>query len=128
MKCTRTLRKLVFTFDNLPSIEFDSEQTAFDHDADAAMHGYEQKIRDNAAIARKQKDGTVITVTEAMRRDAVQEMVTHLLTADSWNMKGNRTPARNPTWEAIAAKRGMTYEAYIAERAAKDLEELAGME
>ena len=50
------------------------------------MHGYEQKIRDNAAISRKQKDGTVIDVTEAMRRDAVQEMVTHLTTSTDWNM------------------------------------------
>ena len=85
MKCNREGGKLVFTFDGLESIVFDSTAATVSHE-DAAMHGYEQKIRDNAAISRKQKDGTVIDVTEAMRRDAVQEMVTHLTTSTDWNM------------------------------------------
>ena len=119
MKCNREGGKLVFTFDGLESIVFDSTAATVSHE-DAAMHGYEQKIRDNAAISRKQKDGTVIDVTEAMRRDAVQEMVTHLTTSTAWNMvKAQRAAPQNPTILAIANKRGCTYaeaEAWIAEK------------
>ncbi len=119
MKCNPEGRKLVFTFDGLESIVFDAEQATVSMEA-AAMHGFEQKIRDNAAISRKQKDGSVIDVTEAMRRNAVQEMVTHLTTSTSWNMaKAQRAAPQNPTILAISVKRGCTYaeaEAWIAEK------------
>ena len=119
MKCKPEGKKLVFTFDGLASIVFDAEQATVNRQ-DAEMHGFEQKIRDNAAISRKQKDGTVIDVTEAMRRDAVQEMVTHLTTSTAWNMvKVQRAAPQNPTILAIANKRGCTYaeaEAWIAEK------------
>ena len=119
MKCKPEGKKLVFTFDGLASIVFDAEQATVNRQ-DAEMHGFEQKIRDNAAISRKQKDGTVIDVTEAMRRDAVQEMVTHLTTSTAWNMvKAQRAAPQNPTILAIANKRDCTYaeaEAWIAEK------------
>lgn len=110
MKCNRNGDILTFTFDDmtLAPIVFNRAEATV-NPADAEMHGYEQKIRDNAAIARKQKDGTVITVTEQMRRDAVQEMVTHLTTSTDWNMRKAATAKINPYIQAIADKRGTTY-------------------
>lgn len=108
MKCSREGTKLIFTFDGAESIMFDATMATVNR-VDAEMHGYEQRIRDNAAIARKQKDGTVITVTEQMRRDAVQEMVTHLTTSTEWNMRKTAAVKENPAIQAIAVKRGTTY-------------------
>ena len=126
MKAERNNLKIVLTFEGLDSIVFDAEQATVNKE-DAMMHGFEQKIRDNAAISRKQKDGTVIDVTEAMRRDAVQEMVTHLTTSTAWNMvKAQRAAPQNPTILAIANKRGCTYaeaEAWIAEKMLAELGE-----
>lgn len=129
MKCTTNAHSITFTFGEgetaLPSITFNADQCAALHDA-AMMHGFEQKIRDNAAIARKQKDGTVITVTEAMRRAAVEEMVNHLHGNTTWNMKvSQRTAPQNPTILAIAAKRGCTYAEAEAHIAATMLAELS---
>ena len=119
MKCKPEGKTLVFTFEGLDPIVFDSRKATVSME-DAMMHGFEQKIRDNAAISRKQKDGTVIDVTEAMRRDAVQEMIAHLTTSTAWNMvKAQRAAPQNPTILAIANKRGCTYaeaEAWIAEK------------
>ncbi len=78
----------------------------------------------NAAIARKQKDGTVITVTEAMRRDAVLEMVTHLHGNTDWNMRKSASPKIDPNIQAIADKRGTTYAEALAWFNAKLMEEL----
>lgn len=124
MKCTRNNDMLVFTFDGLPSVTFDADKCG-NLAKDAEMHGFEQKIRDNAAIARKQKDGTVITVTEAMRRDAVAEMVTHLEANTTWNIKSSgRAAPQNPTILAIAAKLGLTYAEAEAEVARRMLAEM----
>lgn len=129
MKCTTNAHSITFTFGEgetaLPSITFDADACQALHDA-AMMHGFEQKIRDNAAIARKQKDGTVITVTEAMRRAAVEEMVNHLHGNATWNMKvSQRVAPQNPTILAIAAKRGCTYAEAEAHIAATMLAELS---
>jgi hypothetical protein len=124
MKCNREGGKLVFTFeDGIAAIVFDSAAATVSHD-DAAMHGYEQKIRDNAAIARKQKDGTVITVTEAMRAAAIQEMVTHLTTSTDWNMRKSAVAKIDPNIQAIADKRGTTYAEAMAWFNAKLMAEL----
>ena len=131
MKVTRNdaLKQITFTFDNdVPALTFDATKAHPSMAAFAEMHGWEQRLRDNAAIGRKQKDGTVITVTEAMRRDAVAELATHYESgAESWNMRAAKAPAQNPIWAQIAAKKGMTYEAYAAERVAADLAELQGL-
>lgn len=119
---------IVFSFDGLDAVTFDATKTSDAVRNYAAMHGFSARIGDNAAIARKAADGSIITVTEAMRREAVVELVDHYQsgTAD-WNLKASRAPTKNPVWEAIAAKKGMTYEAYVAERVAADLAELEGM-
>ena len=112
MKCNRNGNTLTFTFDGATSVSFDADRcTALTNDA--AMHGFEQKIRDNAALSRNIKINgveTVRTITEAMRRDAVLEMVMHLEKNETWNMKASaRQAPQNPVILAIAAKRGCTY-------------------
>ena len=133
MKVTTRGRKIDFTFEGMAPeaamLTFDLDRVHSSLHERAELHGWEQRIRDNAAISRKQKDGTVITVTEAMRHDAVKEMLDHYMGGSAdWNLKARgRAPEQNPVWLAIATKRGMTYEAYAAERAEADLAELAAM-
>lgn len=122
MKCNPVGNTLQFTFDGQESFTFDAAQYRHLWDQ-AAMHGFEQKLRDNAAIARKQKDGTIITVTEAMRREAVVEMAESLKTA--WNTRVAKVAPPNAAITALAASRGKTYaeaEAWIAEQAMADMD------
>lgn len=125
MKCNANGKTLTFTFDEgVAAIVFDAAAMSDAINEQARMHGLEQKIRDNAALARKQKDGTVITITEAMRAAAVQEMVDRL-GRGVWNEKSARIAPQNPTILAIAAKRGCTYaeaEAHIAATMLAELE------
>ena len=118
-------QQIVFTFDELPTVTLDVTKVSDDVLEHAQYHGLQARIGDNAAIARKQGD-TIITVTEAMRRDAVLELVGHYEsgTAD-WSIKGTRAAPQNPTILAIAAKRGCTYVEAEAFLAAQFLEELA---
>lgn len=133
MKVTTRSRKIDFVFDGLAPEEciltFDADRVHSGLHERAEMHGWEQRLRDNAALSRKQKDGSVVTITEAMRRAAVKELVDHYHGGSAdWAIKSSaRAPEQNPVWLAIATKRGMTYEAYAAERAEADLAELAAM-
>ena len=115
---------ITFTFDGAEPVTFDATAAAA-HTERAMMHGFEQKIRDNAAISRKQKDGTVITVTESMRRDAVLEMVNHLTTSAGWNIRSAAVPKQNPVFAAIASKLGITYEEAMAKVQADYLADLS---
>ena len=124
MKVAREGGKLVFAFEGLDAVTFDATAATV-NPIDAQMHGYEQKIRDNAAIARKQKDGTVITVTEQMRRDAVMEMVKHLTTSTEWSARVASAPKQNAAILALSVKLGKTYaetEAHIANMALAEMQ------
>ena len=127
MKVKQEGKVIHFTFEgDVPAISFNAELVVPTMREQAEMHGWEQRLRDNAAIARKQKDGSIITVTEQMRRDAVAELVDHYEGgAETWNLAGRtRTAPQNPTILAIAAKRGCTYaeaEAWLAETVLADL-------
>lgn len=127
MKVKTEGKTIVFTFDgDVPSISFDAASAAPAMREYAEMHGWEQRLRDNAAIARKQKDGSIITVTEAMRHAAVKELTDHYACgATEWNLGGRtRATPQNPTILAIAAKRACTYveaEAWLAETVLADL-------
>jgi len=115
-------QSVTFSFDgDLPSITLSMSKVSPDNATYAMLHGFSQRCGDNAAIARKDKDGNVITVTEAMRRDAILEMVTHYESGSTdWNVKGGtRAAPQNPVILAIAAKRGCSYaeaEAFLAEQ------------
>lgn len=125
MKCNRNGNTLVFSFDGLADVSFDTEcNKALDNEA--KLHGYEQKIRDTAAIPRKQKDGTVIVVTEAMRRENIAAEVARLQTSATWNST-ERKSTLNPAILALAEKLGKTYaeaQAWIVAKATAELDEM----
>lgn len=67
-----------FTFDNgLAGVTFNAGRASAATKAYAEMHGWNARIGDGAALSRKQKDGTVITITEQMRRDEIVRLVEH---------------------------------------------------
>ena len=90
----------------------------------AMLHGFAARIGDNAAISKTADNGYV--VTEAMRREAVLEMVNHYTSgSEDWNLKASeRKPAENATIRAIATKLGITYEAAMAKVAEQFLSEI----
>lgn len=113
---------ITFTFDGLEPVVFDTTATSAAVRERATIHGFMARLGDNAAISRNQPDGSVITVTEAMRREAVLELANHYASGtEDWNIGGRtRKPApQNATILKVAAARGITYEqaeAYIAEK------------
>jgi hypothetical protein len=107
-KSTNQLNGIVeFTFEgDLPKVTVvaaDLDAVVREH---AMLHGLSQKIGDSAAISKTEENGYM--VTEAMRRDAVLQMVAQL-TAGDWNAKV-RAPTRHPSIVKLAAKWGCTYE------------------
>lgn len=120
---------VAFTFaEGVAPVIFDATKASAANRAYAEMHGWSAAIGDGAALSRKDKDGNVITITEAMRRESVLEKVTHYESGgDAWERRAVRVIAQNPTWLAIAEKRGVSYETVAAEKASADLEELSQM-
>lgn len=116
-----------FTFDGLPPLTFDTSKMSPENEQRMLGHGIEARLGDMAAIPRKQKDGSIITVTEAMRREAVEAGIAHYESGTTaWEMKGTPKAApQNSLWAAIAVKRGVTYETVAAEYAQKAMAELA---
>lgn len=118
---------ITFSFDNLAAVTFDAGKCSERVQDHAMQHGFLARIGDNAAISRKQKDGTVLDVTEEMRRNAVLELVNHYESGtEEWNLKTARGPVENQTIRAIAEKLGITYqeaEAHIAEKMLAELGE-----
>lgn len=128
MKVSQSGGKILFSFEGAENILFDSAKVHASLHSVAEMHGWEQRLRDNAAIARKQKDGTIITVTEAMRRAAVLELVEHYESgSEKWAIRTAGFAAQNATWLAIAEKRGVDYATVAAEYAQKALDDLAAL-
>lgn len=103
-----------FTFEGLEGVTFDATKASGANRAYAEMHGWQARIGDAAALSRKQADGTVVQITEAMRRDEVLAIVAHYESGgDSWTM-GARAQAPNPFFIKLAEQRGCT----VAEAAA----------
>ena len=75
----------------------------------AMYHGYEQKVRDAAAIPRDTKTGASASPQEKF--DAMQAVVDQLH-AGEWNVKASRVQALNRAalFEAVAEVRGRTSE------------------
>lgn len=117
---------ITFTFDGLAPVVFDASKAAAPMRHHAEMHGWQARIGDNAAIARKAADGSIINVTEQMRRDAVVELVEHYESAsEQWAIRASASVKQNPHIAAIAAKRGCTYaeaEAWFNEKLMAELE------
>jgi hypothetical protein len=95
-----------FTFEGLDTVTLRTSEIKPEVATHAMLHGLSQKIGDSAAISKTEENGYV--VTEAMRREAVLQMVAQL-TAGDWNAKV-RAPTRHPSIVKLAAKWGCTYE------------------
>ena len=98
--------------DGVEALTFDRSKLASNLVESAVMHGMMQRLGDAAAIARTKENG--FTVTEAMRRAAVQELVAHYESGSTdWNLKTRtvRTVTKlNPLVYNLSVKRGITYE------------------
>ena len=122
--------KLTFTFDGLEPLTFDPERASAANRAYAELFGWQPRLKDMAAISRVRKDSAgvehVITITEQMRRDAVEAGINHYYSGtDNWSMKGpGKVAPQNRTILALAAKLGKTYEETEAILADDDVAEL----
>ena len=112
--------KVVFTFDGgLEPLVFNPGQAHPVVRAYAELHGWLARLGDAAAIMRQQKDGSVITVTEDMRRAAVLELVQHYHAGTAeWGVRARAAVREHAGTRALADKRGITYaeaEAVVAD-------------
>lgn len=111
-KVINTIAQTVtFTFEgDLAPIVLAMSQVHPDNATYAMLHGFAARVGDNAAIQKSAENN--YTVTEAMRREAVAELVDHYAsgTAD-WSPKAKAKAEKlNPHIQAIAQKRNCTYE------------------
>lgn len=115
-----------FTFDGLAPVTFDPAKASEANRNYAVAFGFSHRIGDHAAISRNGPNGSVVTVTEEMRRNAVLEMVTHLESGtENWDMaKGTRGPVQHPVFLAIAVKLGISYDEAVAKVQGDNLAEL----
>lgn len=99
-----------FEFNGLEPVVFDASRVSGANRERAMMHGFAARIGDNAAIQKSAENG--YTVTEAMRREAVLELVDHYHgESEEWSPKAKaKTEKLNPHIAAIAQKRNCTYE------------------
>ncbi len=100
-----------FTFDGgLAAITFDATKAGQSTRAYAEMHGWNARIGDGAALSRKQTDGTVIDITEQMRRDEIQRLVSHYESGSAeWEL--GRTPFVDPRAVKLAEAKGISIDA-----------------
>ena len=119
-----TTQSVQFTFDGLEPVTLNMSEVTPANATYAMLHGFAARIGDNAAITKSAENN--FTVTEAMRRDAVLEMVNHYTSGSTdWNLKASARVAKlNPAIAKIAEMRGLTYEQaeiWIVERAMAEI-------
>lgn len=115
---------VTFAFDGLDAVTFRASEASEANRDYAELHGWAARLGDNAAIQKSADNG--YKVTEAMRREAVLEMVTHYASGTGdWNLKTSvRKPAQNPVIMQIAERLGITYEAAQAKVAEQFLADM----
>lgn len=116
-----------FTFEGLEPVLMRLDDMARVNRERMACAGISQRIGDNAAITKSAENG--YRVTEAMRREAVLELVEHYRSGSTeWSPKAKaKGPAQNPLWVRLAEARGVTYDVIAAEKAEADLAELMAL-
>ena len=116
---------VTFTFDGLEPVVFNAGNVSTNMHQYAALHGFSARIGDNAARSRKQPDGSIVNVTEAMRRADVEELVKHYESGtEQWELRTARVAPQNATILAIASKLGLTYAEAEAEVSRRMLAEM----
>lgn len=116
---------VTFTFDGeLTPITLAMSEVSPANATYAMLHGFAARIGDNAAIQKSAENG--YKVTETMRRDAVMELVNHYRSGSAdWSPKTKaKGPAYNPHIQAIAEKKGCSYDEAAAWFQAKLMAEL----
>lgn len=116
---------ITFSFEGCSAVTLSMHDVTPENRNYAELHGMAARIGDNAAIQKSAENG--FNVTEAMRREAVVEMVEHYTSGSTeWNLRvAVRKPAQNPTIMAIATKLGISYVEAEAEIQRRMLAELA---
>lgn len=119
-------QSVTFTFDGgLAPITIHMKDVSPACATHAMLHGFSARIGDNAALSRKDSEGKVVTITEAMRREAVAELVGHYTSGSTdWSVRTSAVPKQNAAIAALASKLGKTYaeaEAHVANMALDDL-------
>jgi hypothetical protein len=118
-----------FEFDGLEPVVFDASRVSGANRERAMMHGFAARIGDNAAIQKSAENG--YTVTEAMRREAVLELVDHYHGESVWwspkKASGPRAAPQNQFVAELAKRLGVTYDEAMAKVAAQAMAEMGAM-
>lgn len=122
---TLTAACISFSFDGLEDVVFDPTKASAACNEYARLMGFQARLRDTAALSRKQKDGTIVTITEEMRRNEVIALRDHLESGGEWEMRARA--AIDPLVAQLAAKLGRPYAEVLAERQAKMRAEMQAM-
>lgn len=78
--------KLTFAFTGVGQFVFDPDKVSAENRARAMMHGFEQRIRDAAALSVDRDTGR--SATPQAKFDAAKRIVDHLMSgATEWNLK-----------------------------------------
>lgn len=103
--------KIRFDFGtDLDELVFDSATVHSGLHAQAEMYGWNARLTRAAALPGKDSAGNPRTVTEKMKRDAVETMIRHYVGGSpDWDMRPAKVAPQSPVILAIAAKRGITY-------------------
>jgi 3-methyladenine DNA glycosylase AlkC len=105
-------RSVTFTFEGQEPVVMEAEKMSAANYDYAVLHGLAARIGDNAAIQKSAENN--FTVTEAMRREAVVELVEFYEDASNkdWNMKQavRKAAPQNEYILKLAAVLNMTYE------------------
>jgi hypothetical protein len=92
-------------------VVFDATKASEDNRKRAEMLGWLNKHGDCAAISRKGEDGSVIEITEAMRREAVLASCERFVVEGAtWEQRAARAPTQDKFILAMMAKFDITYE------------------
>ena len=102
-------QSVTFTFDGCEDVVLRMTDVTPANATYAMLHGFAARIGDNAAIQKSAENG--FKVTEAMRREAVMELVDHYRSgSEDWSPKVKaRAATFNPHIQAIAEKRNCSY-------------------
>lgn len=122
--------KLTFAFAGVGQFVFDPDKVSAENRARAMMHGFEQRIRDAAALSVDRDTGKSATAQE--KHDAALRIAEHLMSgATEWNLRPAASPGVDAglTLQAIMRALGKTLdeaEALIAATCTKRGVERAG--
>lgn len=118
---------VTFRFDGLEPVTLAWADISLENQAYAGLFGLGHRLGDNAAISKSAENNW--RVTEAMRRDAVLELVNHYKSGSpEWELPSKGAPRaapQNAFVAELARRQGITYDealANLANQALADLE------